>query len=120
MVATLGATQGKNGSATLEVTLINCDDQLFWLKIVVNGEMQSNHSDMLQSPTLVVRERKDNKLDIDYRLINLHSEIPIIFGFTSDYLLRKRSHHNGMRVMIYLGANKDICISYLQDNCLVH
>ena len=51
----------KNGSTTLEVTLINYDYQLF--KIEVNGEMQSNHSDMLQSPTLVVREKKDNKLD---------------------------------------------------------
>ena len=47
MVANLGATQGKNGSTTLEVTLINSDYQLLWLKIVVNGEMQSNHPDML-------------------------------------------------------------------------
>ena len=50
MVAILGAAQRKNGSTTLEVTLINCDYQLFWLKIVLNGEMQSNHPDMLQSP----------------------------------------------------------------------
>ena len=54
MVATLRATQRKNGSTTLEVTLKNCDYQLLWLKIVVNGEMQSNHPDMLQSPTLLV------------------------------------------------------------------
>ena len=63
MVATLGATQRKNGSTTLEVTLMNCDYQLLWLKIIVNVEIQSNHPDMLQSPTLVVREKKDNKLD---------------------------------------------------------
>ena len=63
MVATLGVAQRKNGSTTLEVTLINCDYQLLWLKIVVNGEMQSNHPDMLQSPTLVVGEKKDVKLD---------------------------------------------------------
>ena len=50
MVAILGVAQRKNGSTTLEVTLINCDYQLFWLKIVLNGEMQSNHPDMLQSP----------------------------------------------------------------------
>ena len=60
MVATLGAAQGKNGSTTLEVTLINWDYQLLWLKIVVNGEMQSNHLDTLQSPTLVVRNRTIN------------------------------------------------------------
>ena len=54
MVATLGAARGKNCSTKLEVTLINCDYQLLWLKIVLNGEMQSNHQDMLQSPTLVV------------------------------------------------------------------
>ena len=60
MVATLGATQGKNGSTTLEVTLINWDYQLLWLKIVVNGEMQSNHLDTLQSPTLVIRNRTIN------------------------------------------------------------
>ena len=63
MVATLGAAQGKNGLTTLEVNFINCDYQLLWLKIVVNGEMQSNQPDMLQSPTLVVGEKKDNKLD---------------------------------------------------------
>ena len=63
MVATLGAAQGKNSLTTLEVTLINCNYQLLWLKIVVNGEMQSNHPDMLQNPTLVVGEKKDNKLD---------------------------------------------------------
>ena len=55
MVATLGAAQGKNGSTTLEVTLINCDYQLIWLKIVVNGEMQSNRPDMFQSPTLLYK-----------------------------------------------------------------
>ena len=54
MVATLGAAQRKNGLTTLEVTLINCDYQPLWLKIVINREMQSNHPDMLQSPTLVV------------------------------------------------------------------
>ena len=43
--------------------LINCDYQLLWLKIVVNGEMQSNHPDMLQCPTLVFGEKKENKLD---------------------------------------------------------
>ena len=37
--------------------------QLLWLKIVVNGEMQSNHPDMFQSPTLAVGEKMDNKLD---------------------------------------------------------
>ena len=31
--------------------------------MVVNRETQSNHQDMLQSPTLVVGEKKDNKLD---------------------------------------------------------
>ena len=60
MVATLRAAQGKNDSTTLEVTLINWDYQLLWLKIVVNGEMQSNHLDTLQSPTLVVRNRTIN------------------------------------------------------------
>ena len=63
MVATLGAAQRKNGSTTLEVNLINCDQQLLWLKIVVNAEMQSNHPDMLQSPTFIVAEKKGNKLD---------------------------------------------------------
>ena len=63
MVTTLGAAQRKNGSTTLEMNLINCDQQLLWLKIVVNAEMQSNHPDMLQSPTLVVAEKKGNKLD---------------------------------------------------------
>ena len=63
MVATLRAAQRKNGLITLEVTLINCDYQLFWLKIVVNGEKQSDHPDLVQSQTLVVREKKDNKLD---------------------------------------------------------
>ena len=58
MVAILGAAQRKNGSTTLEVTLINCDYQLFWLKIVLNGELQSNHPDMMQSPTLIVWERR--------------------------------------------------------------
>ena len=63
MVATLGAAQGNNSSTTLEVSLINCDYQLLWLKIVENGKMQLNLSDMLQSPILVVEEKKDNKLD---------------------------------------------------------
>ena len=31
--------------------------------IVLNGEMQSNHPYMLQSPTLVAGERTDVKLD---------------------------------------------------------
>ena len=63
MVAIFGAAQIKNGSTTLEVTLINCDHHLLSLKIVVNGEMQSNHLDMFQSQTLVVGEKMDNKLD---------------------------------------------------------
>ena len=63
MVATFESPQGKNGSATLEVTLINRDYQLLWLKIVVNGEMRSNHPDRLQSLTLIIGEKKDNKLD---------------------------------------------------------
>ena len=66
MVATHRAAQRKHGSTTSEVTLINCDYKLLWLKILVNGEMQSNHSDMLQSPTLAVREKKDIKLDSKY------------------------------------------------------
>ena len=66
MVPTLQAAQRKKGSTTLEVTLINCDYQLLWLKIVVNGEMQSNHPDMLQSTTLIVGEKKDNNLDSKY------------------------------------------------------
>ena len=32
---------------TLEVILINCDYQLLWLKIMLNGKMQSNHPEML-------------------------------------------------------------------------
>ena len=63
MVAILGVAQRKNGSTTLEVTFINSNYQLLWLKIVVNGEMQSNHPGMLQSLTVFVREKKDNKLD---------------------------------------------------------
>ena len=63
MVTTLGAAQRKNGLTTLEVTLINCDYQLLWLKIMLNGEMQSNHPDMLQSPTLIVGVKKAIKLD---------------------------------------------------------
>ena len=63
MVATLGATQRKNGSTTLEVTLINCDYELLLLKIAVNWEMESNNPDMLQSPILVVGEKKDIKLN---------------------------------------------------------
>ena len=66
MVATLGAAQRKNGLTTLEVTLINCDYQPLWLKIVINREMQSNHPDMLQSPTLVVGGKTDNKRDSKY------------------------------------------------------
>ena len=63
MVATLGATQRKNGSTTLEVTLINCDYELLLLKIAVNWKMESNNPDMLQSPILVVGEKKDIKLN---------------------------------------------------------
>ena len=63
MVATLGEAQRKNRLTTLEVTLINCDYQPLWLKIVINREMQSNHPDMLQSPTLVVGGKTDNKRD---------------------------------------------------------
>ena len=63
MVATLGVAQGKNGSTTLEVTSINCNYQLLWLKIVVIVEMQSNHPDLLQSPTLILGEKKDSELD---------------------------------------------------------
>ena len=63
MVATLGATQRKNGSTTLEVTLINCDYELLLLKIAVNWEMESNNPDMLQSPILVVGEKKGIKLN---------------------------------------------------------
>ena len=63
MVATVGVAQGKNGLITLEVTLINCDYQLLWFKILVNGEMQPNHPDISQSPTLIVGEKRDNKLD---------------------------------------------------------
>ena len=37
--------------------------QLLWLYIVLNGEMQSSHPNMLQSPTLAVGEKKDVKLD---------------------------------------------------------
>ena len=66
MVATLGAAQRKNGLTTLEVTLINCDYQPLWLKIVINREVQSNHPDMLQSPTLVVGGKTDNKRDSKY------------------------------------------------------
>ena len=43
MVAILVVAQTKNGSTILEVTFINSNYQLLWLKIVVNGEMQSNH-----------------------------------------------------------------------------
>ena len=57
----------RNGSTTLEVTFINCDYQLLWLKIVVNGEIKSNHPDMLQSGTLVVAEKKYNILDSKYK-----------------------------------------------------
>ena len=49
----------------------------------------------------------------------LHSKIQIILVLLRDYLLRNRDHHNDMRVMIYLGANKKINFCYLQDNCLV-
>ena len=31
--------------------------------VVLNGEMQSNHPDMFHSPTFVVGEKKNNKLD---------------------------------------------------------
>ena len=62
MVATLSAAQ-RNGSTTLEVIMINCAYQLLWLKMVANRETQSNHQDMLQSPTLVVGEKKGSKLD---------------------------------------------------------
>ena len=63
MVSNLGSTQRKIGSTTLEVTLINFDYQILWLKIVVNGEMLSNHPDMLKSPTLIGGEKKAIKLD---------------------------------------------------------
>ena len=56
------AAQRKNRLTTLKVTLINCDYQLLWLKIMLNGEMQSNHPDLLRSSILAVRE-KDVKLD---------------------------------------------------------
>ena len=67
MVANLEVTQRKEGLTTLDVTLINCDYQLLWHWVVLNGEMKSNHSDMLLSPTLVVRENKDVKLDSKFR-----------------------------------------------------
>ena len=55
------AAQGKDGLTTLKVNLINCDYQLLW-QIALNGEMQSNHPGMLQSPTLMVAEKKGVKL----------------------------------------------------------
>ena len=67
MVANLEVAQRKEGLTTLDVTLINCDYQLLWHRVMLNGEMKSNHSDMLLSPTLVVREKKDVKLDSKYR-----------------------------------------------------
>ena len=63
MVANFEVAQRKEGLTTLDVTLINCDYQLLWHWIVLNGEMQSNHPDMLLSPPLVVEEKKDVKLD---------------------------------------------------------
>ena len=64
MVATLGVAQGKNGLTTLEESLINCNYQLLWPKIVVNREMQlkKRHPGMFQSLTVVVRKKNDNKL----------------------------------------------------------
>ena len=58
MVATLGATQRKNVLTTLEIPLINWDYQLLRLKIMLNGEIQSNHIEILQSSTLVVGESR--------------------------------------------------------------
>ena len=49
-----------------EVTFMSCNYKLPWLKIVLNGEMQSNHPGMLQTPTFVDVEKKDNKLDSKY------------------------------------------------------
>ena len=63
MVSNLVSTQRKNGLTTLEMTLINFNYQIIWLKIVVNGEMLSNHPDMLKSPTLIVEEKRAIKLD---------------------------------------------------------
>ena len=63
MVATLRAAQRKDSLTTLDVALINCDFQLLWHYIVLHGEMQSNHPDMLLSPMLIVVEKKDVKLD---------------------------------------------------------
>ena len=57
MVATLGAAQRKN-VLTTEIPLINWDYQLLRLKIMLNGEIQSNHIDILQSSTLVVGESR--------------------------------------------------------------
>ena len=58
MVATLGAAQRKNVLTTLEIPLINWDYQLLRLKIMLNGETQSNHIEILQSSTLVVGESR--------------------------------------------------------------
>ena len=57
MVATLGAAQRKN-VLTTEIPLINWDYQLLRLKIMLNGEIQSNHIDILQSLTLVIVESR--------------------------------------------------------------
>ena len=57
MVATLGAAQRKN-VLTTEIPLINWDYQLLRLKIMLNGEIQSNHIEILQSSTLVVGESR--------------------------------------------------------------
>ena len=57
MVATLGAAQRKN-VLTTEIPLINWDYQLLRLKIMLNGEIQSNRIEILQSSTLVVGESR--------------------------------------------------------------
>ena len=63
MVANLIAAQIKDDFTSSDVTLINCDYQLLWHWIVLNGEMQSNHPDTLQRPIPIIREKKDLKLE---------------------------------------------------------
>ena len=40
---------------------------------MLNGEMQSNHPDLLQSPTLVVGEKKEVKPDS--KLVSKHASV---------------------------------------------
>ena len=59
-------------------------------------------------------------IEVVYFFVFSSSKFKLFFVLLWDYILRKRDHYDEIRVMINLGANKEIHFYYLKDNCLVH